>query len=284
MLASTTENRSSHGAARRGGLGGPQEPAEIASITATRGPRWLGHIGRGYARPCRVTIGDVRVPVASLGVLVLVIVAACSYHGRPLEDVDAPGGPGADAPAGADAPHEIDAPGTPDAPPPPVDATTLNCPGNYIFELNGHRYRVGTGTWFAAETSCEADGQHLVVIDDFTEFVGVDGVTTGPAWIGMSDHAEEGHFRWLTNGNDVDSGWKFGEPSNSGNTEDCGALVPGLGAGYNDDDCTRTHDYVCECDGEVVMPLWCTTGTDTNCNECGDNCTGGDHCSAQQCN
>ena len=85
----------------------------------------------------------------------------------------------------------------------------------------------------------------------------------------------------ITTGSTVSGGWQLGEPNDSGNNEDCGALVPGLGAGYNDADCTDQHDYVCECDGLAVMPLWCVTDTNSNCDTCGNSCAG--TCNNQQC-
>lgn len=217
-----------------------------------------------------------------MGAIAAVCAAACTYNGRQVEGTS-DGRVGPDSPPGTPDAVRVDAtPGTPDATPVP-DANQNLCPGSYNIEFNGHRYRLGHDTWYGAESACESEGQHLIVIDDGLELAGYDLVTLGDAWVGMSDHVTEGTFRWLTTGSTVTGGWKGGEPSDSGNNEDCGAFVPGLGGGYNDDGCTKQHDYACECDGDAVMPLWCTTDTDSNCNECGDNCTGGDHCNAQQC-
>ncbi len=203
--------------------------------------------------------------LAAIGVLA----CACSYTPRPLDELDAPTVPGPDAPPGTPDARVFDAPpGTPDARTPDA-AMTVTCPGTYNLDYGGHKYRAGHDTWYNAETSCEADGEHLIVIDDGGELFAADLVTLGDFWLGMSDHVVEGTFRWLTTGATVNSGWRLGEPNNSGNNEDCGSFVPGLGGGYNDDDCTRQHDYLCECDGQTVAPLaWCVTDLDTACETC----------------
>jgi hypothetical protein len=216
--------------------------------------------------------------------IVGVVAGACSYTPRQVDVEPADASPL--EPDGLfvlpDAPPDA-MPGAPDGMP---DAVPVTCPTNYNQTLDGHRYRAGSGTWYEAVARCEADGTHLVVVGSFVEGGFVDLLTSGHAWVGMSDHAQEGTFRWITDGDQVTLGWQFGEPNNAGNNEDCGTVVPGLPPAFNDEDCDLTLDYVCECDGDTMpaTPYWCETDIDTACEDCNDDCTDDDEqCNNHQC-
>ena len=213
------------------------------------------------------------------------VAGACNYTPRPIDELaDA----GALEPDGLfvlpDAPPDA-MPGAPDAMP---DAMPVACPSNYNASLDGHKYRAGSGTWYEAVDRCENDGTHLVVVGSIVEGGFVDLLTSGHVWIGMSDHQQEGQFRWITDGSNVGVfGWSLGEPNDAGNNEDCGSLVPGLPPSFNDEDCDLQLAYVCECDGQTMpaTAFWCETDIDTACEDCTDDCTSDEEqCTNHACN
>ncbi|KAB1259310.1 CD209 antigen-like protein 2 [Camelus dromedarius] len=63
-----------------------------------------------------------------------------------------------------------------------------------------------------------------------------------PTWIGLSDHHNEGSWRWLDNSSLQLSFWKDGEPNNHGD-EDCVELH---NDGWNDGRCVTEHSWICE--------------------------------------
>jgi len=160
--------------------------------------------------------------------------------------------------------------GVPDARPrdaravdaPPVDAPLLDglvCPVGYA-AISGStsKYRIDNNneTWDAAEADCESDGQHLIVVSNETERAALVGLTAGSTWIGLSDRATEGTFRWVT---DEDTGgyppatgtpWAAGEPSADTVASDCTLQS----TTWNDAPCTLNREYVCECDGYAANP------------------------------
>jgi hypothetical protein len=193
---------------------------------------------------------------------IIVLTSACSFQAPVSTATDAL--PQVDD-AGPDA--AIDAP-----------SPTASCPASYELIHGTSRYRLGTAaTWTAAQEACEADGGHLVVIDDSAENAFVIGLQpTGDLWIGMSDHLAEGTFVWVS-GAPLSAGhqsWQVvpaPQPNDGGGSEDCGELnVTGV---WNDNTCDAVQNYVCECDGITpAAPTWCTTGTDRSCDSCEDRC------------
>lgn len=92
---------------------------------------------------------------------------------------------------------------------------------------NGHSYYRSTGsmTWTAARQACADMGGHLVTITSAAEnnFV----FNTWPSgWIGFTDEAVEGQWKWVTNETVSYTNWNGGEPNNAGN-EDYAQFVSG---------------------------------------------------------
>ena len=71
---------------------------------------------------------------------------------------------------------------------------------------------------------------------------------TGLDWyyVGYTDAASEGSFRWADGSMSTYTHWNSGEPNNKGRTEDC--TVAHVGGGWNDRSCTKKerHHFVCE--------------------------------------
>jgi len=118
-----------------------------------------------------------------------------------------------------------------------------------------------TRNWVAARAACQSVGLDLVRIDSLAEesFLTM-RFTFRRYWIGATDVAVEGDFRWVdgtlfwTGGptgaavGGAYTNWLAGQPSDLGGTDvgDC-ALVETTG-GWRDDICdsVRTHRFACE--------------------------------------
>ena len=71
------------------------------------------------------------------------------------------------------------------------------------------------------------------------------GCCQGPrAWIGINDLQQENHWTQV-NGRPVTRFfWKWDEPNNNDDGEDCVEIWPTTGV-WNDDSCTNLQPYVC---------------------------------------
>ena len=188
-------------------------------------------------------------------------------------DVDAGG-----VDAGADAtPFSLDA-DLPDATPAPIDATpapdaSIPCTaasGQKVIldPTTDHCYiRVSLAmTWSQAKSNCETlgGGAHLVTIASAQEQLAVallDDGTISRAWIGATDSAGEGDWRWI-DGKDFPPSpspnalslqkWRTGEPNNTDANdptgEDCGTIELTNNGLWDDRSCAGTRASICERD------------------------------------
>lgn len=116
-----------------------------------------------------------------------------------------------------------------------------------------------TATWEDARVAAIEAGGHLVNISSEKEQACVREIEDGnDVWIGASDQAEEGMWRWTGvkkglfwrgDGSGTAYGyenWNGGEPNNSGN-EDCAVMFDdGLSSLWNDSDCGNMYAYIIE--------------------------------------
>ena len=118
---------------------------------------------------------------------------------------------------------------------------------------NGHSYYRSTGsmTWTSAKQACINMGGHLVTITSAAEnnFV----FNTWPSgWIGFTDEAVEGQWRWVTGESVTYTNWNGGEPNNA-NNEDYAQFVSG---GRWNDLPNVSLPYVLEFDYIVTTSQW----------------------------
>ena len=118
---------------------------------------------------------------------------------------------------------------------------------------NGHSYYRSTGsmTWTSAKQACINMGGHLVTITSAAEnnFV----FNAWPSgWIGFTDEAVEGQWRWVTGESVTYTNWNGGEPNNAGN-EDYAQFVSG---GRWNDLPNVSLPYVLEFDYIVTTSEW----------------------------
>jgi hypothetical protein len=106
-------------------------------------------------------------------------------------------------------------------------------------------------TWTSAKVACENMGGHLVTMNTAAENTFV--FQTWPSgWIGFTDEAVEGTFRWVTNEPVTYTNWNPGEPNNSSN-EDYTQFV---GGGKWNDLANSALPYVIEFEYVVTMGPW----------------------------
>lgn len=144
-------------------------------------------------------------------------------------------------------------------------------PGEVFFSENGHLYEYITdaGDWNAAKTKAEAltrygAAGYLATIDSQEENDFVNERLEDAGWMGASDSASEGDWKWVTgpetgtsfwsgdeNGSavgDAYENWNTGEPNDSGSNEDCAQFLSGGSGSWNDLPCSGTSlpGYVAE--------------------------------------
>jgi hypothetical protein len=149
------------------------------------------------------------------------------------------------------APGAPDARPTPDAEPPDAGPP---CPAGWTEGDFGCYVEVVTPrAWSDAQARCMDLGGYLTEIDSAEENQWLRDNLQAPfeLWIGLSDRAVEGDFRWI-DGSALDfTDWDLFEPNDANGSEDCVELrVDGTGFadGWNDQDCAEERDSICERD------------------------------------
>lgn len=181
---------------------------------------------------------------------------------------------------------------------------------NQVYDPDtGHLYEYvtsdGSKTWTQAKALADArtaDGAsgYLVTITSADENNFVSARLTGAGWMGASDAASEGVWKWVDgpeNGTTFCNGdytgpnsgcvpvgsnyanWNNGEPNNSGNNENCAQFLSGGSGEWNDLPCTGTTlaGYVVEYGAPGNLPNVASknitlnvTGTTHNISSCTD--------------
>ncbi len=164
-------------------------------------------------------------------------------------------------------------------------ATASGC--DVIEADGGPRYLVCTDqprAWADARRFCQRFGADLLVIDTDEEderLAGAFDESVGDVWIGLTDAAREGDYRWVDGSADARQDWGRGEPNNSGN-EDC-VHYWHRGADWNDAQCASSLGFICElavdrvgdaCDS--CPDVASHDGTDTDGDGAGDVCDADD--------
>ena len=98
----------------------------------------------------------------------------------------------------------------------------------------GHHYAITSAkcSWDEAKQFAPEQGGYLVIIDsqeenDFirdTYRIPLKAVDEDILWIGLSDVAEEGTFRWVNGEFPIYSNWAFGEPNNDKGIQNYGHM------------------------------------------------------------
>ncbi|XP_074836495.1 C-type lectin domain family 17, member A [Carettochelys insculpta] len=120
-------------------------------------------------------------------------------------------------------------------------------PGWQPFEKSCYFFSTLTKSWPEAKQFCIDQGSHLVIVNTKLEQTFLSRYITEPEvyWLGLSDSATEGEWRWLDGSPLSVRFWGSGEPNNVGpQGEDCGSLQ--FSGKWNDAICSRTELWICE--------------------------------------
>ncbi|XP_032872926.1 CD209 antigen-like protein C [Amblyraja radiata] len=122
-----------------------------------------------------------------------------------------------------------------------------SCPEQWTkFKQSCYLFSSSSKSWEVARRTCASADAHLVVINNVEEQGFIMKTTIVRRWIGLSDSASEGDWRWV-DGTDYKSSVKFwneGEPNNAKNAEHCGEM---FGDGrWNDQPCDNNQKWICE--------------------------------------
>ncbi|XP_072925645.1 uncharacterized protein [Hemitrygon akajei] len=128
------------------------------------------------------------------------------------------------------------------------------CPTEWTqFRKSCYQFSSGTQTWTEAQRHCASVDSHLVVINNAEEQDFLRRTLQNRHWIGLSDVASEGDWRWV-DGTDYSSSstyWSEGEPNNEGEGEDCAEIFDN--GEWNDLPCDNRRGWICE--KSALIPL-----------------------------
>jgi hypothetical protein len=98
--------------------------------------------------------------------------------------------------------------------------------------------------WPLAQAHCESLGATLAIADSEDVNAEVSASAVGaPAWIGLSDAADEGEWLWVDGSPVRFDAWAMNQPNDLGG-EDCG-LMHDNEPTWNDDECEATWPFIC---------------------------------------
>lgn len=112
------------------------------------------------------------------------------------------------------------------------------------------RFCLGATDWQAAQQTCVSHGLHLANFRDGSEqddiMVLAGRYAAGRWWIGLTDAASEGAWRWV-DGSPINNyvNWASGQPDSGTGDEDCGASST-ISVPWHDLDCATALPFICE--------------------------------------
>jgi hypothetical protein len=103
--------------------------------------------------------------------------------------------------------------------------------------------------WTEAAAFCAAQGRALATIDSPVQsqalYRAAWRLSEQRWWIGLSDRAVEGEFRWMDGRVPADPHWYGRDPDNDGCNQDCGALKEEAGGRWHDTHCGQHRPFIC---------------------------------------
>ncbi|HMV70506.1 MAG TPA: CotH kinase family protein, partial [Myxococcota bacterium] len=102
--------------------------------------------------------------------------------------------------------------------------------------------------WYTADRVCRDFGMRLVMPKTDVLNTALSQVTApyGQHWIGLSDEATEGRYRWVDGSTAAFTAWWSGEPNNCCGGEDCIGTNFGDVGRWNDYSCTTQLPFACQ--------------------------------------
>lgn len=122
---------------------------------------------------------------------------------------------------------------------------------------NGNKYVVygSSVKWSTAKKLCENLGGHLAVITSSKENAAVSALVTAcgkNCWIGATDSAKEGSWKWVNSSSFKYKAWAEGQPDNAGKGQDY-AYISGKTGQWMDGYSTATAYFICEYENSVKL-------------------------------
>lgn len=127
----------------------------------------------------------------------------------------------------------------------------LACDGERVHTIAGdYCFSSETAEWDIANDRCKESGGMPAVLstkekDEALHQAARPKLGLPAIWIGYNDIAREGTWRWTSGSRFEFNEWKFGEPNDFRNDEDCAEWYPEDGL-MNDLSCSNKRPYVCE--------------------------------------
>lgn len=133
------------------------------------------------------------------------------------------------------------------------------CPPEFVemgpscYRANHYALSADGKPFVDAEALCEAQGGHLVVIDDAAEVAAIQSLTIPGTdyWIGISELAQTGVYRTVLNDVATYLPWASGEPDSG--VDHCVNFTTTTGL-FADNVCSSPDDVLCEYDGRQPVP------------------------------
>ena len=127
------------------------------------------------------------------------------------------------------------------------------CDGCDLFEVGGTAVWACRGPlgWAEAVEACEARGARLAIIRDAEEQAALLSLPwRGGYWIGASDLAVEGEWRWVDGSIADYTHWDTAQPDNTGDRQHCARIFQapidaGRPGGWDDRDCATAEAFMC---------------------------------------
>uniref|UniRef100_A0A8C6TFZ4 C-type lectin domain-containing protein n=1 Tax=Neogobius melanostomus TaxID=47308 RepID=A0A8C6TFZ4_9GOBI len=127
-------------------------------------------------------------------------------------------------------------------------------PGWRMFGCNCYLVSNESNKWRKGQKDCRNRGAHLVVVDSTEEQTFLSGLTEERTylWIGLSDSAVEGEWKWVSGSPLTLSFWRAQQPDNGGDSgglgeEDCAHITTGTNSSnWNDLSCNTNLQWICE--------------------------------------
>uniref|UniRef100_A0A3B3I0P6 C-type lectin domain-containing protein n=1 Tax=Oryzias latipes TaxID=8090 RepID=A0A3B3I0P6_ORYLA len=117
------------------------------------------------------------------------------------------------------------------------------CPAEWTrFGSSCYFFSAESKSW---DESCKARQADLVVINTNDEKTFLVAFRDKPVWIGLTDKAEEGTWKWVDGSPLNLKFWGSDQPDNSGE-EDCGHIRNGFPGVWNDISCLSSMQWICE--------------------------------------
>jgi hypothetical protein len=128
--------------------------------------------------------------------------------------------------------------------------------GTYAW--NGHKYMAYRNelTWLEANRACKEMGGHLVIIEtaeeqnELMKMLRLNGLAKASFWIGATDEAREGTWKWVDGSDATFTNWAPRQPDNGGKkrNQHYVELIAGNDGRWNDLTREETRWYICEWD------------------------------------